>query len=72
MAKIKNLDKDPQELLEPVERLVKLRKAIDENTALPPPLEEAKKIIRDVNEASSFLAGTVSAAMAILLPLSPK
>ena len=65
----KDSDKKLEELLEPTERLIMLRKAIDENTALPPAVEEAKKLVHDVYKATAFLTGTVSQAMAILLTL---
>jgi hypothetical protein len=63
----KDSDKELKELLTPAERLIMLREAIDENTALPPAVEEAKKLVRDVYKATNFLAGAVSQAMAILL-----
>ncbi len=60
-------DKKLEELLKPAERLITLRQAIDENTALPPAMEEAKKLVRDVYKATTFLTGAVSQAVAILL-----
>jgi len=63
----KDSDKELEELLTPAERLIMLREAIDENTASPPAVEEAKKLVRDVYKATNFLAGAVSQAMVILL-----
>ena len=68
----KNINTKFQDLLESVERLIILRKAIDDSTTSPPPVEEAKKIVLDVYQASNYLAGMTSAAVAVLFPLSPK
>lgn len=72
ILKFKDSRKQFKELLEPVETLLKLRKAIDDGKASPPPEEEAKKLVKKVHYASGFLSGIVSQGLAILFSLVRK
>lgn len=57
------------ELFEPVEKLAKLRLAMDEKDAKPPTEEEAKALVAKVYHASGFLSGMFSVGMFALFAI---
>lgn len=62
----KDSEKKFVELFEPVEKLIKLRSAIDEKDAKPPTEEEAKALVEKVYYAGGFLSGMFAVGMSIL------
>lgn len=69
LFKMKESEKKFEELLLPVERLVNLRTAFDENEASMPSIEEAKELVRQVYYTSGFLSGMAAQALTVLFNL---
>lgn len=63
---MKNGENKFVELFEPVEKLIKLRSAIDEEDAKPPPEKETKALVSKVYYASGYITGMFSVGISLL------
>ncbi len=63
---MKNGENKFVELFEPVEKLIKLRSAMDEEDAKPPTKKEAKALVVKVYYASGFITGMFSVGISLL------
>lgn len=65
--KFEDSDKKFKELLDPVKKLVVLRRDVYENKATPPPIEDGRKLLEAVGTATLYFMGMVSTGISMLV-----
>ncbi len=65
--KFEDSDKKFKELLDPVKKLVLLRRDVHENKKTPPSIEDGRELLKDVSMATGYFMGMISTGISMLV-----